>query len=123
MTLIVVGNIDARPSPSRSIKRSVPLKGKRETPAPVPTLRRCGRISEHYDRCGAPDRLSIMGYAVANRSSRVGGAAALPVRDLAREALFWHIQQEFTKITLKRYWSGGLTAGFCVPARAVRHQH
>lgn len=43
MTLIVVGNIDARSVAEQINKTFGTLKGKRETPAPVPTLRRCGR--------------------------------------------------------------------------------
>ncbi len=50
-------------------------------------------------RCAVIVSLHYVGYAVAT-DSRVGGAAAL-LADLAREALFWHIQQELTKNNAK----------------------
>lgn len=102
MTLIVVGNIDSRAVAEQISKSFGGIKGKRETPAPVPTL--------------APLRhepVSIMTTAV--RQARLGitwDAPWQPIRessallrywraDLAREALFWHVQQYLTRSNVK----------------------
>lgn len=77
MTLIVVGNIDARSVAEQINKTFGTLKGKRETPAGADAFAAAGGISEHYDRCGAPgSSLHYVGYAVAT-DSRIGGAVAL----------------------------------------------
>ena len=49
MTLIVVGNVDSRAVVEQINKAFGDLKGKRETPAPVPTLSAARRACQHYD--------------------------------------------------------------------------
>ncbi|MBB3322841.1 MULTISPECIES: M16 family metallopeptidase [Atlantibacter] len=102
MTLIVVGNIDSRAVAEQINKTFGNLKGKRETPAPVPTL----SPLRH-------DPVSIMTTAV--RQDRLGitwDTPWQPIRessallrywraDLAREALFWHVQQYLTRSNVK----------------------
>lgn len=102
MTLIVVGNVDNRSVAEQINKTFGSLKGKRETPAPVPTL--------------SPLRhepVSIMTNAVRQDSlSMTWDTAWQPIRessallrywraDLAREALFWHVQQYLTRSNVK----------------------
>ncbi len=67
MTLLVVGNVDARSVVDQINKTFGELKGKRETPAPVPTLLRCVRKREYYDRrgCVRTGFIYHVGYAVA----------------------------------------------------------
>ncbi|WP_313109411.1 pitrilysin family protein [Atlantibacter sp.] len=102
MTLIVVGNIDSRAVAEQISKSFGGIKGKRETPAPVPTL----PPLRH-------EPVSIMTTAV--RQARLGitwDAPWQPIRessallrywraDLAREALFWHVQQYLTRSNVK----------------------
>ncbi|AHE60294.1 TPA: insulinase family protein [Escherichia albertii] len=94
MTLLVVGNVDARSVIDQINKTFGELKGKRETPAPVPTLSplRAEAVSIMTDAV-RQDRLSIMWD---NPWQPIRESAAL-LRywraDLAREALFWHVQQ------------------------------
>ena len=102
MTLIVVGNVDTRSVTEQINKVFGDLKGKRETPAPVPTLPPVPR-----------QPVSIMTDAVQqNRLSIMWDSAWQPIResaalqrywreDLAREALFWHIQQYLSKANIK----------------------
>lgn len=61
MTLLVVGNVDARSVVDQINKTFGELKGKRETPAPVPTLSplRAEAVSIMTDAV-RQDRLSIM---------------------------------------------------------------
>lgn len=54
MTLLVVGNVDARSVVDQINKTFGELKGKRETPAPVPTLSPLrAEAVKYYDRRGA----------------------------------------------------------------------
>jgi predicted Zn-dependent peptidase len=98
MTLIVVGNVDSRSVAEQINKTFGELKGKRETPAPVPTLSplKLEPVSLMTDSV-RQDRLSLMwdtpwqpirDSAMLQRYWRA---------DLAREALFWHVQQNLSK--------------------------
>lgn len=119
MTLIVVGNIDARSVAEQINKTFGTLKGKRETPAPVPTLSplRAESVSIMTDAV-RQDRLSIMWDTPWQPIRESVALLRYWQADLAREALFWHIQQELLKITRKiLVW--GLTAGFCFCARSA----
>ncbi|HEY4466964.1 MAG TPA: pitrilysin family protein [Klebsiella sp.] len=102
MTLIVVGNVDSRSVAEQINKTFGALKGKRETPAAVPTL------------SPLPTKpVSIMTDAVRqDKLSLMWDAPWLPIRDsvalqrywrddLAREALFWHVQQNLSKSNIK----------------------
>ena len=102
MTLIVVGNVDSRSVAEQINKVFGDLKGKRETPAPVPTLSPLPRqpVSIMTDTV-RQDRLSIM-WDSAWQPIRESAALQRYWRaDLAREALFWHIQQYLAKTNAK----------------------
>ncbi|MGL4726847.1 MAG: M16 family metallopeptidase [Scandinavium sp.] len=102
MTLIVVGNVDSRSVGEQINKIFGELKGKRETPAAVPTLAPL-----------SPQPVSIMTDAVPqDRLSIMWDTPWTPIResaalqrywraDLAREALFWHVQQNLSKNNVK----------------------
>ncbi|XNM55134.1 insulinase family protein [Escherichia coli] len=96
MTLLVVGNVDARSVVDQINKTFGELKGKRETPAPAPRCAfsaACGS-GEYYDADAVrQDRLSIM-WDTPWQPIRESAALLRYWRaDLAREALFWHVQQ------------------------------
>ncbi|MGK3329283.1 M16 family metallopeptidase [Escherichia fergusonii] len=98
MTLIVVGNVDARSVAEQINKTFGELKGKRQTPAPVPTLSplRAEAVSIMTNAV-RDDRLSIMWD---NPWQPIRESSALQRywrADLAREALFWHVQQMLSK--------------------------
>lgn len=102
MTLIVVGNIDSRAVGEQIGKTFGELKGKRETPAPVPTLSPLPRepVSIMTDSVHQ-DRLSLM-WDVPWQPIRESAALERYWRaDVAREALFWHLQQTLTKNNAK----------------------
>ncbi|TNV21308.1 insulinase family protein [Buttiauxella sp. B2] len=98
MTLIVVGNVDSRSVADQINKTFGTLTGKRETPAPVATL----SPLKH-------EAVSLMTSSVRqDRLSLMWDNAWQPIRessmllrywraDLAREALFWHVQQKLSK--------------------------
>jgi len=102
MTLVVVGNVDSRSTIEQIGKIFGELKGKRETPAIVPTLSPL-----------RPEAVSIMTNAVSqDRLSIMWDSAWQPIResaallrywraDLAREALFWHVQQKLSRTNMK----------------------
>jgi len=102
MTLIVVGNIDSRTVGEQINKTFGELKGKRQTPAPMPTLSPLPRepVSIMTDSVHQ-DRLSLM-WDVPWQPIRESAALERYWRaDVAREALFWHIQQNLTKNNAK----------------------
>ncbi|WP_437891013.1 M16 family metallopeptidase [Phytobacter sp. V91] len=102
MTLIVVGNVDTRSVTEQINKVFGDLKGKRAAPAPVPTLPPIPRqpVSIMTDAV-QQDRLSVM-WDTAWQPIRESAALQRYWReDLAREALFWHIQQYLTKANIK----------------------
>ena len=102
MTLIVVGNVDSRSVAEQINKTFGGLKGKRETPVAVPTLSPLPTTP-----------VSIMTDAVRqDKLSLMWDAPWQPIRDsvalqrywrddLAREALFWHVQQNLSKSNIK----------------------
>lgn len=102
MTLIVVGNVDSRNVAEQINKTFGELKGKRETPAPMPTLSplKPEPVSLMTDSVHQ-DRLSLMWD---NTWQPIRESAAL-LRywraDLAREALFWNVQQNLSKSSAK----------------------
>ena len=102
MTLLVVGNVDARSVVDQINKTFGELKGKRETPAPVPTLSplRAEAVSIMTDAV-RQDRLSIM-WDTPWQPIRESAALLRYWRaDLAREALFWHVQQKLSRTNMK----------------------
>lgn len=119
MTLIVVGNIDARSVAEQINKTFGTLKGKRETPALVPTLSplRAESVSIMTDAV-RQDRLSIMWDTPWQPIRESAALLRYWQADLAREALFWHIQQELTKNNAKDIGLG-FDCGFCFCARSA----
>ncbi|MEQ4450047.1 pitrilysin family protein [Kosakonia sp. YIM B13605] len=107
MTLIVVGNVDSRAIAEQIGKTFGELKGKRQTPAPVATLSPLPRQSVSLMTEGVTqDRLSIM-WDSAWQPIRESAALERYWRaDLAREALFWHIQQNLSKNNAKEIGLG-----------------
>jgi predicted Zn-dependent peptidase len=102
MTLIVVGNVDSRSVAEQINKTFGELKGKRETPAPVPTLSplKPEPVSLMTDSV-RQDRLSLM-WDTPWQPIRESAALLRYWRaDLAREALFWHVQQNLSKGSAK----------------------
>ncbi|WP_312951539.1 pitrilysin family protein [Superficieibacter sp.] len=102
MKLIVVGNVDSRSVSEQINKAFGELKGKRETPAPMPTLSPLPleSVSIMTDTV-KQDRLSIM-WDNAWLPIRESGALLRYWRaDLAREALYWHVQQNLSKSNAK----------------------
>ncbi|EMH4164540.1 insulinase family protein [Pluralibacter gergoviae] len=102
MQLVIVGNIDSRSVSEQIGKTFGELKGKRETPAPMPTLSPlpAAPVSIMTDKVSQP-RLAIM-WDVPWTPIRDSAALERYWReDLAREALFWHIQQRLSKNNLK----------------------
>ncbi|ANG94657.1 peptidase M16 [Lelliottia amnigena] len=102
MTLIVVGNVDSRNVIEQINKTFGEMKGKREVPAPVPTLSplRPEPVSIMTDTV-RQDRLSLM-WDTPWQPIRESAALLRYWRaDLAREALFWHVQQTLSKSNAK----------------------
>ncbi|WP_436857347.1 M16 family metallopeptidase [Citrobacter tructae] len=102
MTLIIVGNVDARSVAEQINKTFGELKGKRETPAPVPTLSplRAEAVSIMTDAV-RQDRLSLMWDAPWQPIRESSALLRYWRADLAREALFWHVQQTLSKNNTK----------------------
>ena len=102
MTLIVVGNVDNRSVGEQINKIFGGLKGKRETPAAVPTLAPLPPTPVSIMTDAVPqDRLSIM-WDTPWAPIRESAALQRYWRaDLAREALFWHVQQILSKSNVK----------------------
>ncbi|KNC94463.1 M16 family metallopeptidase [Trabulsiella odontotermitis] len=102
MTLIVVGNVDSRAVAEQINKTFGELKGKRETPAAVPTLSplRAEPVSIMTD-AEHQDRLSIMWDAPWQPIRESAALLRYWRADLAREALFWHVQQNLSKNNAK----------------------
>ena len=102
MTLVVVGNVDSRSLVDQLNKTFGELKGKREAPAPVPTLAALN-----------PAPVSLMSNHVQqNKLSLTWDTPWQPIResgallnywraDLAREALFWNVRQHLEKKNIK----------------------
>lgn len=119
MTLIVVGNIDARSVAEQINKTFGTLKGKRETPAPVPTLSplRAESVSIMTD--------AVRGIVSPVCGIRRGNRFANRRRCCATGRRIWRVKRcsgisskSLLKIT-RKILAWGLTAGFCSCARSA----
>ncbi|CAM3852514.1 M16 family metallopeptidase [Serratia silvae] len=98
MTLYVVGKVDSRSLTEQINKAFSPLQGKREAPATMPTLtplpqQPVSLISDQVKR----DTLSIMWDTPWHPIRDSQNLSRYWRSDMAREALFWHIQQVLQK--------------------------
>lgn len=120
MTLIVVGNVDSRSVAEQINKIFGELKGKRETPAAVPTLSPLPAVPVSIMTDAVrQDKLSIM-WDSPWQPIRDSAALQRYWRDdLAREALFWHVQQNLSKSNVKTSVSV-LIAACCTSALSAR---
>lgn len=107
MTLYVVGKVDSRSLGEQINKAFSPLKGKRETPATMPTLtplppQPVSLISDQVKQ----DTLSIMWDSPWHPIRDSQSLSRYWRSDIAREALFWHIQQVLQKSEQKNIQLG-----------------
>ncbi|HEI8868088.1 TPA: insulinase family protein [Serratia odorifera] len=98
MTLYVVGKVDSRSLSEQINKAFSSLEGKRETPATMPTLtplplQPVSLMSETVKQ----DTLSIMWDTPWHPIRDSQNLSRYWRSDLAREALFWHLQQALEK--------------------------
>ncbi len=98
MTLYVVGKVDSRSLSEQINKAFSPLQGKREAPATMPTLtplppQPVSLISDQVKQ----DTLSIMWDTPWHPIRDSQSLSRYWRSDMAREALFWHIQQVLQK--------------------------
>ncbi|WON77087.1 pitrilysin family protein [Serratia sp. UGAL515B_01] len=98
MTLYVVGKVDTRSLSEQINKAFSPLTGKREVPATMPTLtplppQPVSLMSEQVKQ----DTLSIMWDTPWHPILDSQSLSRYWRSDIAREALFWHIQQVLQK--------------------------
>lgn len=102
MTLIIVGNVESRSVIEQINKIFGELKGKRETPMPVPTLSPLPAkpVSIMTDAV-RQDRLSIMWDSPWQPIRDSAAMQRYWRADLAREALYWHVQQYLNKNNTK----------------------
>ncbi|MEN4643060.1 pitrilysin family protein [Pantoea agglomerans] len=94
MTLYVVGNVDSRNLSEQINKTFSVLTGKRETPAPLPTLsplphEPVNLVSSNMTQ----DRLSLVWDTPWQPIRDSQNLQRYWQGDLAREALFWHVQR------------------------------
>ena len=107
MTLIVVGNVDSRSIAELINKTFGELKGKRQTPAPVATLSPLPRQPVSLmTEAVTQDRLSIRWESPWQPIRESAALERYWRADLAREALFWHIQQNLSKNSSKEIGLG-----------------
>ncbi len=94
MTLFVVGNVEGRAVAEQINKTFSTLQGKRDVPSPVPTLsplpqQPINLVSENLNQ----DRLSLVWDNPWQPIRESQNLLRYWQSDLAREALFWHVQR------------------------------
>ncbi|MEC5319509.1 pitrilysin family protein [Brenneria populi subsp. brevivirga] len=94
MTLYIVGNVDQRSIVEQIGKTFSALQGKREAPAPLPTLSPLPlQAISLIDATVQQDTLSLIWDMPWHPIRDDRALVRYWRRDLAREALFWHVQQ------------------------------
>lgn len=94
MTLFVVGNVDGRGLSEQINRTFSPLKGSRQTPQTLPTLSELTtKTMTLMDGNLTQDRLSLMWDNAWQPIQDSQALATYWRSDLAREALFWHLQE------------------------------
>ncbi|WP_380182366.1 M16 family metallopeptidase [Kalamiella sp. sgz302252] len=94
MTLFVVGNVESRSLVEQIGKTFSPLQGKREAPAPVPTLSPLPQQPVSlFNGTLNQDRLSLVWDNPWQPIRESQNLLRYWQSDLAREALFWHVQR------------------------------
>ncbi|MEA1063020.1 pitrilysin family protein [Erwinia sp. HR93] len=102
MTLLVVGNVDARSMIEQIEKQFGELDGKRQMPAPVPTVSPLRREPVTImTRAVQEDRLTIMWDQAWQPIRNANTLLQYWRADLAREALFLHVQQSLAKNNIR----------------------
>ncbi|MRS16411.1 insulinase family protein [Enterobacteriaceae bacterium RIT691] len=102
MTLIVVGNVDSRSVSEQINKIFGGMKGKRETPAALPTLAPLPAAAVSImTNAVTQDKLAIMWDTPWSPIRESSALQRYWRADLAREALFWHVQQNLSKSNVK----------------------
>lgn len=98
MTLFVVGNVEGRSLSELIGKYFSPLTGRRQTPAPMPTLsplphQPVSLVNKSLNQ----DRLSLMWDSPWQPIRDEQSMQHYWLSDLAREALFWHVQRALSE--------------------------
>lgn len=94
MTLFVVGNVDGRGLVEQINKTFSSLKGKRDVPLPIPTLSPLPPQPVNLiNNSGNQDRLSLIWDRTWQPIRDSQDLQRYWQSDLAREALFWHVQR------------------------------
>ena len=94
MTLFVVGNVDSRSLAEQINKVFSPLEGKRDQPSAMPTLSPLPQQPVNLMNNGiSQDRLSLVWDTPWQPIRESQNLLRYWQSDLAREALFWHVQK------------------------------
>lgn len=94
MTLFVVGNVDSRSLAEQINKLFSPLEGKRDQPSAMPTLSPLPQQPVNLVNNGiSQDRLSLVWDTPWQPIRESQNLLRYWQSDLAREALFWHVQK------------------------------
>ncbi|MGM3173785.1 M16 family metallopeptidase [Dickeya lacustris] len=102
MTLYIAGNVDSRMIGEQIEKAFSPLEGKRVTPSPLPVLSPMSSAPiSLMDNSVKQDTLSLVWDMPWQPIRDSQALARYWQSDLAREALFWHVQQSLGKSPLK----------------------
>ncbi|PLV62281.1 pitrilysin family protein [Erwinia sp. B116] len=108
MTLIVVGNVDSRSLAEQITKTFSPLSGKRDQPSALPTLSPLPTQPVNLvNNAIGQDRLSLVWDNPWPPIRESQNLLRYWQSDLAREALFWHVQR-----TLGENKTQGVQVGF-----------
>ncbi|XPE45848.1 hypothetical protein ACNKHO_22310 [Shigella flexneri] len=117
MTLIVVGNVDSA-CDYKQIDKFGDLKGKRETPAPVPHLSAASGSGQYHDQC-----------RTSGSSVHHVGYAWQPIRESAALLRYWRAISRvkrcsgtFSRRSAQYRGIGLALTAACCTARAVRYQ-